>query len=93
MRNLENNIAIFIDSFHVCDVITLKAEIGGQFYKYSQNGTTIWYDLDHNGGLLPPKLTNLWTENFFRPNCHSEVMRYIFLTPYFKDRSTIGFSQ
>ena len=55
MRKLQHNIAIFIDIFHVCDVITSEIRTGGRFRKCYQNGTMIVYDF-----FVPPKLTNLW---------------------------------
>ena len=41
----------YIYLLNVCDVITPKVDIGGQFRKRFQNGT-----------IVPPKLTNIWTK-------------------------------
>ena len=57
MINVEHNIAIFVDLFRVCDVITREVEIGVQLRQRYQNGTINSY-----GFCLPPKLTNLWTK-------------------------------
>ena len=58
----------------------------------------ISYNLDRYGFCVPPKVTNLWTKiileyGVFGQNVYSEVALYIFLTPTFKDRSTMFFLQ
>ena len=47
--NLQHNIAIFIDIFRVCDVITPEVEIGGQICKVDRNGRLIFYNVDRDG--------------------------------------------
>ena len=88
--NLQHNIAIFIDVFYVCDVITPEVEIGGHFRKMYLNGTLVSYNLDRYGFCATSKVTYLWTTileyGVFVRNGYSGVALYILLTLTFKDR-------
>ena len=80
--------------FRVCDVITPEVEIGGQFRKNYLNGTLISYNLDRYGFCVTSEGTDLWSKilleyGIFVRNDYREVALYVFLTPFFTDRSTM----
>ena len=79
--------------FRVCDVITPEVEIGGQFRKNYLNGTLISYNLDRYGFCVTSIGTQLRSNiildyGIFVRNDYREVALYVFLTPFFKGRST-----